>query len=99
MLKLIAAKDAMAAGSSRGDDQLGELEDNLYEVTQRLEEERERASGLEASQAELTAQLQTERQASLLQAAALREAQQELEDECTARTRADKQLAQALGQG
>ena len=99
MLKLIAAKDALAATTNRGDDALGELEDNLYEVNQKLEEEQERTGGLESEKAGLAAQLQEARQEAQHKSSALREAQQELEDEREARARADKQLAQALGQG
>ena len=44
MLKLIAAKDALAGGAAAGDDAVGELEDNLYEANAKLEEEQERAS-------------------------------------------------------
>ena len=47
MLKLIAAKDALAGGAAAGDDAVGELEDNLYEANAKLEEEQERATGLE----------------------------------------------------
>ena len=41
---------------------MGELEDNLYEVNQRLEEEQERAGGLAEEKAALAAQLQQVRQ-------------------------------------
>ena len=44
MLKLIAAKDALAGGAAAGDDAVGELEDNLYEANSKLEEEQERAT-------------------------------------------------------
>lgn len=76
---------------------MGELEDNLYEVSQRLEDELERVATLEEEKRALLAQLE---EASLFgqhNGSALREAQQELEDERTARQRAEKQLAQALG--
>jgi len=65
----------------------------------RLEEEQERAAGLEAEKGALAQQLQEARQEATHSRAALREVQQELEDEREARARADKQLAQALGHG
>ena len=99
MLKLIAAKDALAGGAAAGDDAVGELEDNLYEANARLEEEQERAAGLEAEKGALAQQLQEALQEATHSRAALREMQQELEDEREARARADKQLAQALGHG
>jgi len=61
MLKLIAAKDALAGGAAAGDDAVGELEDNLYEANARLEEEQERAAGLEAEKGALAQQLQEAR--------------------------------------
>lgn len=99
MLKLIAAKDVLAGGAAAGDDAVGELEDNLYEANAKLEEEQERATGLEEEKVGLTAQLQEARQEAQHKASALREVQQELEDEREARLRADRQLAQALGHG
>ena len=65
----------------------------------RLEEEQERAAGLEAEKGALAQQLQEARQEATHSRAALREMQQELEDEREARARADKQLAQALDHG
>ena len=99
LLKVIAAKDALAAQSGKGDDAVGELEDQLYEANQTLEEEKERAAALEDEKRALAEQLQQQRQETHHKATALRELQQELDDERAARERADKQLAQALGQG
>jgi len=99
ILQLIAAKDAAMHGGGRGDDAVGELEDNLYEVNQKLEEELERAAELEKEKAALAEQMQQAHLAAQHNSAALREAQQELEDERASRQRAEKQLAQALGHG
>ena len=62
VLKLIQARDALSAGMSpaRGgdgnhEDQLAEMEDEMYSLKQQLEEEQDRASELEAELSKLKA--------------------------------------------
>ena len=88
----------VASLDGAGDDAVGELEDNLYEVNQKLDEEQERAAALDLERSALATQLQEANLSAQHNSAALREAQQELEDEKIARLRAEKQLAQAMGQ-
>ena len=59
---------------------MGELEDNLYEVSQRLEDELERVATLEEEKRALLAQLEEASLSGQHNGSALREAQQQLGD-------------------
>ena len=97
ILKLIQAKDELEATQNAKDDELGELQDNYYEATTKLEEEEEKTRELQAEGEQPRSEALEARQTAQKTAAALRAAQQELEDERIARERAEKMLSSAVG--
>jgi len=93
LLGLIAARDELISLQSKKDEELNEMQDNLYDASQKLEEEQDRSAELQTELDELRKQLQ-EMQKSLV---GLRSLEMELEDERQARKKLEQRLKQALG--
>ena len=90
---LIAARDEATALQGKKDEELSEMQDNLYDASQRLEEEQERAAELQAEADKLRDELQA---AQKLQVT-VRALEVELEDEREAHKKTEQRLKQALG--
>ena len=97
ILKLIQAKDAFSSQQGLKDDELSELNDNLYDATTKLEEEEERSRELQAEAEKLRTEAAASRQSAQKNAAALKAAQQELEDERERAERAENLLSKTTG--
>ena len=89
---------AHGAGATRTDgspiwQELGELQDNLYEASQKLEEEQEAAAELRASEAKLREEVSAMQK----QLVAFQALQHDLEDERAARQKLELRLKAAVG--
>jgi len=93
VMALIAARDELVHQQSKKEEELSEMQDNLYDASQKLEEEQDRAAELQAEADKLREELQAAQKSQV----AARSLEVELDDEREAHRKTQAKLAAALG--
>jgi hypothetical protein len=96
-LKLLRAKDAFDAASSQKEEELQEMNDQLYEKSTLLEEAEEKAAAAGKEVARLQASLEAERRGGAAAVAAWRGLEEELAAEREEKEKLQRLLQQAIG--
>lgn len=97
IMQLIKVKEDLKVQQSSRDEEVSELNDQLYDATTKLEEVEDEKRELEEETAKLRAQAAEAAAAAKKQAAQLSQLQHELSEAVEQKERADKLLKQAIG--